>query len=62
MTITLTCAFCGRQETHREPWSFPWWYKVVAQDGPLQGNDVCSLECLASWAMRTELERERMLL
>ena len=59
MTVTLTCYFCGRREPRTEPWSFPEWYKVMAQDGALQGNDVCSLECMASWAMRTQLERER---
>ena len=59
MTIILTCAFCKRQETHTEPWSFPGWYKVMAQDGSLQGVFVCSETCGASWLMRRQLDREK---
>ena len=60
MTVTLTCAYCERRETQEQPWHFPGWYKILEEDGCLQGNDVCSEECGASWLMRRQLERERV--
>ena len=54
MTVTLTCAFCKRQETQEQPWRFPRWYKVIPQDGSMQGREVCSEECLVSWAIRAQ--------
>lgn len=60
MTVTLTCSFCGQQETQGQPWRFPGWYMVIPQDLSREAKNVCSEECGASWLLRRQLERERV--
>ncbi len=60
MTVTLSCAFCGRQESHPSGIGFKGWWAVAPLAGALPKEvQVCGLECLAGWAMRRELEREK---
>ena len=58
MTITLTCAYCEKRETFTMSQVWKGWLQVAALDSALQQR-VCSLSCMASWAMRRWLEQER---
>ena len=56
MTVTLTCSFCGRQETHSNELFFAGWLTISSK---VEVVKVCSLECMVSWAMRTQDEQVR---
>ena len=59
MTLTLTCANCGRQETHVDSWEFPGWYLIIPRGQNLvQDFHLCSEECGSAWLMRQRLERQ----
>ena len=57
MTVTLTCSFCGRQETHSNELFFAGWFTISSKVEVIQ---VCSEECGAAWLMRRQLEREAL--
>ena len=62
MTITLTCAFCGRQEAREYYAEFTGWYFISMPYGEISQKWVCSEECGASWLMqRVERENEALL-
>ena len=58
MTVPLTCSFCGRQETRRTPGMFLGWWCISPDRTFSWRAQVCSLECMASWAMRRQVGRE----
>ena len=59
LTVTLVCATCTKRETHPNNWDFKGWFTIMPHDGRLRGFMFCGETCLASWAMRRQMERER---
>ena len=53
MTVTLTCAFCGRKESHGAIWQFTGWWELQPVEGRLIGKwirrFVCSPKCGEAW-------------
>ena len=58
MVVTLTCAFCKRQETGpSNHGGFEGWFTIRMVGG--HNHWVCSDECGAAWFMRKAVEREQ---